>query len=75
MEYILEDDGPGYRKVDFSDHFSHECRFTETVSTGDGTHVWFSKYSDANSAICLTQENVRGLLPFLTKFAETGRIE
>lgn len=68
----------GFVRADFVDKYGSQCSLQKSsLATEDA--IWLGVHKDflgsEATRMHLTQEHVRALLPFLTKFAETGELE
>ena len=68
----------GLNKISFEDDFRQQCSMQKSNATLENK-IWFGVDKDINgkavaARMHLTQEQVRDLLPYLQKFAETGEL-
>jgi len=74
---IIEEE-KGLSKISFEDDYKQQCSLQKS-NAALVNKVWFGVEKDINGKIVngrmhLTQEQVRDLLPYLQKFADTGEL-
>lgn len=63
----------GLFMVRFKDKYDRDC-YLHDSSHAEAQCIWFGLDNDGSDPMCLTQEAVKELLPFLQSFVEIGQL-
>jgi hypothetical protein len=76
-DFQIQTNDRGFWRTTFTDYYKGTVRVNESSLATEPT-LWISlikdEKEDQSSAICLTQENARGLIKLLEEFVKTGRL-